>query len=78
MEKGASTPWKSFFDSEYEMLSIMNDVLARQKGDKDIRHVLTAIRGGEHYFFDVDLTFEQAESLGFRKTDDYLVLEEVR
>ena len=59
MERGASTLWKNSFESEYEMVSIMNNVLARQKGVRDIRHVLSSVRGGEHYFFDVDLTPDQ-------------------
>jgi hypothetical protein len=66
MEMGASTPWRNTFESEFEMVSIMNDILARQKRDRDIRHVLSMVHGGEHYFFDLDLTEKQAEALGWQ------------
>lgn len=68
MEKGASTPWSNTFESQYELVSIMNDILSRQKRSKDARHVLGTIQGGPHYFFDLDLTEEQAQSLGWRRT----------
>lgn len=70
MEKGASAPWKNTFESEFEMVSIMTDILARQKRDRDSRHVLYRIHGGEHYFFDLDLTEEQAETLGWQPAGD--------
>jgi hypothetical protein len=70
MEKGASAPWKNTFESEFEMVSIMTDILARQKRDRDTRHVLNRIHGGEHYFFDLDLTEEQAETLGWQPAGD--------
>src|SRR3974377_2430521 len=66
MEMGASTPWRNTFESEFEIVSIMNDILARQKRDRDIRHVLGRVLEGEHYFFDLDLTEVQAETLGWQ------------
>ena len=48
----------------------MNDILGRQKRDREIRHVLSRIQGGEHYFFDLDLTEEQAEALGWQSAED--------
>ncbi|HUO15508.1 MAG TPA: hypothetical protein VMX38_11025 [Verrucomicrobiae bacterium] len=65
MERGASQPWKNTFDSEYELVAILNDILARQKRCKEVGRVLDLLRRGEHYFFDLDLTREQAESLGW-------------
>ncbi len=70
MEKGASTPWTTVFESEYEMVSTMNAILARQKRDRDIRHLISTNPTGKHYFFDVELPEEQAEFLGWRQTDE--------
>ena len=70
MEKGASTPWTNVFESEYEMVSTMNKILARRKRDRDIRHLISTNPTGEHYFFDVELTDEQAEFLGWRQTGE--------
>lgn len=75
MKMGASTPWKNTFESEFEMISIMTDILARQKRDRDTRHVLSMIHGGEHYFFDFDLTEEQAETLGWQPAEDVDLVE---
>jgi hypothetical protein len=68
MEQGASTPWKQTFESEYHMVSIMNDILAKQRRAGDIRHLLSNIQRGEHYFFDVDLSKSQAELLGWNNS----------
>src|SRR5690349_13306605 len=70
MRKGASTPWKNTFENQYEMVSIMNDILTRQKKGRETRHVLNRIDEGEYYFFDLELTEEQAESLGWQRTED--------
>ena len=67
MELGGSTRWNSAFESQDEMTSTMNAILARQKRDHDVRLFMDDIHAGGHYFFDVDLTEEQAESLGWRK-----------
>jgi hypothetical protein len=66
-ELGGSTPWKSTFESPYAMISTMNAILARQKRDRNARLFLTDIHGSGQYFFDVDLTEEQAEFLGWQK-----------
>ena len=67
MEKGASTPWKTTFASEFEMISTITDILARQKRDRDMRQVLSRIHGGgECYFFDLDLAEGQAKALGWQ------------
>lgn len=68
MERGASTPWQGTFESEYHMVSIMNDILARQRRAVDVRHLLSNIQQGEHYFFDVDLTERQADLLGWKNS----------
>ena len=70
MEKGASTPWTNVFESEYEMVSTMNAILARQKRDREIRYSISANPTAEHYFFDIELTEEQAEFLGWRQTHE--------
>ena len=58
METGASAKWTNTFESEGEMITIMNGILARQKKQGDVRRVLGQIRGGGFYFFDLDLTRE--------------------
>lgn len=49
------------------MVSIMNAILATQKRERDVRHVMSRIHDGGHYFFDVDMTEEQARSLGWHR-----------
>lgn len=68
MEQAASTPLRRTFESEYHMVSTMNDILARQRRAVDVRHLLSNIQQGEHYFFDLDLTEKQADLLGWKKT----------
>jgi hypothetical protein len=67
MEKGASAKWTNAFESEDEMIAVMNSILARRKRSEDVRHLLNKIRSGDYYFFDLDLTPEQAEALGWKK-----------
>ena len=67
MEKGASTPWTNVFESEYEMVSTMNAILARQKRDRETRYSISTNPTGEHYFFDIELTEEQAKFLGWQQ-----------
>lgn len=69
MEKGASTPWRTTFETEFEMVSLMTNILARQRRDRDARHVLSSVHAGEHYFFDLDLTEKQAEALGWQAAE---------
>lgn len=68
MEVGASAKWTNAFLSEEEMIAVMNGILARQKKGGDVRYFLNKIRDGEHYFFDLDLTSEEAEALGWKRT----------
>jgi hypothetical protein len=58
METGASAKWTNTFESEGEMIAIVNGTLARQKRPGDVRSVLNKIRDGGFYFFDLDLTRE--------------------
>jgi len=67
METGGSTPWRNSFESQYEMVSIMNAVLAAQRCERDVRRVMSKIHDGGRYFFDVDMTEEQARPLGWRR-----------
>lgn len=60
METGGSTPWKNSFESQYETVSFMNVILSTQKHERDIRRVMSKIHDGGHYFFDVNMTEEQA------------------
>jgi hypothetical protein len=69
MEMGASAKWTSIFESEGEMIAIVNGVLARQKRQSDVRSVLDKIRDCGFYFFDLDLTTEEAESLGWKDSE---------
>jgi hypothetical protein len=69
MEMGASPKWTNTFESEGEMITIMNGILARQKKQGDVRRVLGQIRGGGFYFFDLDLTREEAVSLGWKNSE---------
>lgn len=70
MEQGASIPWKRTFESQYQMMAVINDILTRQKGDLDVRRFLSKIHEGEQYFFDLDLTEGQARSLGWAEQDE--------
>ena len=67
METAASAKWTNPFESEDEMIAVMNDILARQKKSGDVRRLLNEIRDGSHYFFDLDLTSEEAETLGWKE-----------
>ena len=69
METGASAKWTNTFESEGEMIAIVNGVLARQKRQSDVRSVLDKIRDCGFYFFDLDLTTEEAESLGWKDSE---------
>ena len=66
MEMGASPTWTNNFDSENEMISVVFRLLAKQEPPPDLRRVLNQITNGSgYYFFDLDLTSEEAESLGY-------------
>ena len=73
MEMGASAKWTKTFESESVMIATLNDILAKQKrrGHCDIRYALNKIRDGEVYFFDLDLTREEAESLGWKTSSQH-------
>ena len=66
MEKGASPKWTNTFDSEEELIEVMNRILAKQRTAGDVRLLIEKIRAGEHYFFDLNLTHEEAASLGWQ------------
>lgn len=76
MEQGASTRWNNLFESEHELVSIMRSILARQKRERDVGHLLRGIHEGEYYLFDVDLSKEQAELLGWKRTEEIELLTE--
>jgi hypothetical protein len=66
MEIGASPAWTNNFDSENEMISVVFRLLAKREPPPDLRRVLNQITNGSgYYFFDLDLTSEEAESLGY-------------
>ena len=67
METGASAKWTNPFESEDEMITVMNGILASQKKGGDVRRLLNKIRDDCHYFFDLDLTSEEAETLGWKE-----------
>jgi hypothetical protein len=66
MEHGASAKYIHHFGSEDEMLDIVNRILARQKKYRDVRLLLDQVRHDGYYFFDVNLTAKEAESLGWQ------------
>ena len=72
MEMGASDKWNKAFESESSMIASINAILARQKRRLDVRYALNKIRDGEFYFFDLDLTPEEAESLGWMASSQHL------
>jgi len=51
IETGGSTPWKYSFESQYEMVFVMNSILAKQKRERDVRSEMSTIHDGGHYFF---------------------------
>ena len=66
MAMGASPRWTGHFDSENEMIAVVFRLLAKQEPPPDLRRVLDQITNGTgYYFFDLDLTSEEAESLGY-------------
>src|SRR5215813_11174943 len=68
MEMGASTKWINHFGSEDEMIAVVKCLLAKQNQGDQIRRVVDHIRHGDYYFFDLDLTAKEAESLGWKKS----------
>jgi len=72
MRQGASAKFVNEFSSEHELIVVVNRILARQKRRADarrvadVRCVLDQVRDGGYYFFDLDLTAEEAESLGWQ------------
>jgi hypothetical protein len=69
MEIGASTKCTIPFESEGDMIAIMNGILAKRKVRYDVTRVLDKVRHGGYYFFDLDLTREEAESLGWNSAN---------
>jgi hypothetical protein len=49
------------------MVSIVNVILATQRRERDIRRVMSKVHDRGHYFFDIDMTEEQARSLGWHR-----------
>lgn len=66
MEMGGSDKCTNTFEGEREMIETMNGILAKRKRLGDVRRVLDQIKEGGFYFFDLDLTREEAESLGWK------------
>lgn len=70
--RNIQTPLKNIFENQYEMVSILNVILATQRRERDVRRVMSRIQDGGHYFFDVDIAEEQARSLGWRRKHEIL------
>ena len=68
MEMGGSAKWTSSFKSEDEMIKVVNGILAKQRKHGDVRRVLDQIRDGGYNFFDLELSNQEAESLGWKAT----------
>ena len=72
---GASTKWTNNFDCEDDMKAVVTRLLAREGRAYDLWRVIDQIRvGGSYYFFDLDLTAKEAESLGLPHTSKPLLL----
>lgn len=69
MKHGASTPCKQNFARRCQMKAIVNNILAQQKRDLDVRRFLRTFEG-EHYFYGVEITEEQAKSLGWTEPEE--------
>lgn len=67
MEIGASAECTNSFQSEIEMVTTVYGILAKQKRQDDLSSVLGKVRDGGYCFYDLDLTREEAESLGWEK-----------
>jgi hypothetical protein len=68
VEKGASAKWVNNFDTEDELIAVVNPILARQRIRGDVRLLLCQIRHGDDcYFFDLDLSAQEAKSLGWQR-----------
>jgi hypothetical protein len=68
MEKGASAKWSNKFETEDELTAVVNPILAGQRIRGDVRLLLGQIRHGDDcYFFDLDLSAQEAESLGWQR-----------
>jgi hypothetical protein len=65
MEIGASAKYTHPFGSEHEMVATVHDMLAKQKRHDDLSRVLNKVGDGGYHFFDLELTREEAESLGW-------------
>jgi hypothetical protein len=65
METGGSVKWTNTFATEIEMVAKINSILARQNKHCDMRFLLGQLRDG-HYFYDLDLTLQEALSLGWK------------
>ena len=68
MQRGASAKSTKVFANEDDMIAVVNPILAKQKRRDDVRQVLDQIRHGDYYFFDLDLTNQEAESLGWKSS----------
>jgi hypothetical protein len=66
METGGSPKWTNTFATEIEMVTKINSILARQHMHCDVRFLLGQLREDGHYFYDLDLTLQEASSLGWR------------
>jgi hypothetical protein len=67
MEKGGSPKWTNVFESEHEMIEVISRILAKQKWRNRLELTPNQIRLNGQYFFDLELTREEAESLGWKK-----------
>ena len=67
MERGGSPKWTNVFESEHEMIVVLNRILAKQRRCSGVQLLVNEIRVSGQYFFDLNLTQEEAESLGWKK-----------
>src|SRR5262245_14453441 len=65
MEQGGSSPIKTIFHSEGELFDLLGRILQRQTRWRETRVLPEEARREPCYFFDVELTREHAEELGW-------------
>jgi hypothetical protein len=69
MEMGASPKWTKSFKSENEIIDILSCLLSKQDRPDNVGQVLSKLRkNGEYYFFDLNLTHEEAGWLGWKNS----------
>jgi hypothetical protein len=54
------------FENERELIAVLNGLFERQKMRRNIKEVIPLIQAGRFQSFDLDLSDDQAEALGWK------------